>query len=141
LTRQTDPPSKPTKMSCHVDTPNPHANMTHQIHTPEIPPSLPKIPRQDITCQPPPPLPPRLRQRSRGRGWGAGPARLRILYRYFCFPGHNIYAFYIERINKYKMYCFRRRKNCKEGVRSWSPPGPVKGSVLHNLEYYRRPAG
>jgi hypothetical protein len=44
-------------------------------------------------------------------------------------------------INKYKMYCFRRKKDCKEGVRSWSPPGPIKGSVLHNLEYYRRPAG
>ena len=143
-----DPPSKYAKMACHGNTPNPHANVTRQIHEPKIPPSLLKIPRQDTTCQPPPPLPPTAPSAERGRGWGADPARLRILYRYFCFPsclhiltGHNIYAFYIERINKYKMYCFRRRKNCKEGVRSWSPPGPIKGSVLHNLGYYRRPAG
>ena len=48
--------------------------------------------------------------------------------------GHNIYAFYTERIKQvYKYIAFRRRKSCKEGVRSWSPPGPVKGSVLHNL--------
>jgi hypothetical protein len=92
LTRQNDPPSRPAKMSCHGNTPNPHANMTRQIHEPKIPPSPLKIPRQDTTCQPPPPLPPRLRQRSRGRGWGAGPARLRILYRYFCFPLH-VYIF------------------------------------------------
>jgi hypothetical protein len=64
------------------------------------------------------------------------------------FPEHHFSAKHtivfsptVERVNKYKMYCFRRRKNCKEVVRSWSPPGPIKGSVLHNLEYYRRPAG
>jgi hypothetical protein len=144
-----DPPSKPAKMSCHGNTPNPHANVTRQIHEPKIPPSLLKIPRQDTTCQPPPPPSPHGSVSGAGGGGGeptwpayasctgtfAFPSCLHIL------TGHNIYTFYIERVNKYKMYCFRRRKNCKEVVRSWSPPGPIKGSVLHNLEYYRRPAG
>ncbi len=84
--------------------PNPHVNVTRPTHKPKIPPSLLKIPRQDTTRQPPP-LPPWLRQRSGGGGGvEADPARLRILYRYFCFPsclhiliGHNIYAFYTER--------------------------------------------
>ena len=143
-----DPPSKPAKMSCHGNTPNPHANVTRQIHEPKIPPSLLKIPRKDTTCQPPPPLPPRLRQRSEGGGGEPTRPAYASCTGTFAFPsclhiltGHNIYTFYIERVNKYKMYCFRRRKNCKEVVRSWSPPGPIKGSVLHNLEYYRRPAG
>ena len=89
-----------------------------------------------------PPLPPRLRQRSGGGGESRpGPPThpvqvlLLSLTCLHILTGHNIYAFYTERINKYKMYCFRRRKNCKEGVRGWSPPGPIKGSVLHNLEY------
>jgi len=68
LTRQTDPPSRPAKMSCRRNTPNPHANVTRQTHKPKIPPSLLKIPRQDTTRQPPPPLPPRLRQRGGGGG-------------------------------------------------------------------------
>jgi hypothetical protein len=149
LTRQIDPPSGPAKMSCHGNTPNPPANMTRQIHLPEIPPSPLKIPRQDMTCQPPPPPPPGSANGAGGRGQGADPARLCILNRYFYFP-LNVYIFlqnitYTHSIqsgqNKYIMYCFRRRKSCKEGVRSWSPPGPVKGSVLHNLKYYRRPAG
>jgi hypothetical protein len=149
LTRQIDPPSGPAKMSCHGNTPNPPANMTRQIHLPEIPPSPLKIPQagHDLPASLPPP--PRLRQRSGGRGQRADPARLCILNRYFYFP-LNVYIFlqnitYTHSIqsgqNKYIMYCFRRRKSCKEGVRSWSPPGPVKGSVLHNLKYYRRPAG
>ena len=149
MTRQIDPPSGPAKMSCHGNTPNPPANMTRQIHLPEIPPSPLKIPRQDMTCQPPPPLPPTAPSAEQGEGVGSRPGPpthlvqvlLLSLTCLHILTGHNIYAFYIERINKYKMYCFRRRKNCKEGVRSWSPPGPIKGSVLHNLEYYRRPAG
>ena len=149
MTRQIDPPSRPAKMSCHGNTPNPHANITRQIHMPEIPPSPLKIPQAGHDLPAPPPLPPRLRQRSGGRGQRADPARLCILNRYFYFP-LNVYIFlqnitYTHSIqsgqNKYIMYCFRRRKSCKEGVRSWSPPGPVKGSVLHNLKYYRRPAG
>ena len=149
MTRQIDPPSGPAKMSCHGNTPNPPANMTRQIHLPEIPPSPLKIPQAGHDLPASSPLPPRLRQRSGGRGQGADPARLCILNRYFYFP-LNVYIFlqnitYTHSIqsrqNKYIMYCFRRRKSCKEGVRSWSPPGPVKGSVLHNLKYYRRPAG
>ena len=149
MTRQTDPPSRPAKMSCRGNTPNPPANMTRQIPLPEIPPSLLKIPRQDITCQSPPPLPPTAPSTEQGEGVGsrAGPPMhleqvlLLSLKCLHILTEHDIYAFYMERINEYKMYCFRRRKSCKEGVRSWSPPGPVKGSVLHNLEYYRRPAG
>ena len=140
MTRQIDPPSRPAKMSCHGNTPNPHANITRQIHMPEIPPSPLKIPQAGHDLPASPPLPPRLRQRSGGRGQRADPARLCILNRYFYFP-LNVYIFlqnitYTQFIqsgqNKYIMYCFRRRKSCKEGVRSWSPPGPVKGSVLHN---------
>jgi len=148
LTRQTDPPSRPAKMSCRGNTPNLHANVTRQTLKPKIPPSLFKIPRQDTTRQPPPPLPPRLRQRSGGGGgeptrpaYASCTGTFAFLTCLHILTGHNIYAFYIERINKYEMYCFRRRKNCKEGVRSWSPPGPNKGSVLHNLDYYRRSAG
>ncbi|MFN9905467.1 MAG: hypothetical protein ACK56F_04990 [bacterium] len=125
--------------------PYPHANETRLTHKPKIPPSLLKIPGRTQPASPPP-FPGS--GSGAGEGAGADPARLRILYRYFCFPSclhilteHNIYAFYIERINKYKSIAFRRRKNCKEGVRSWSPPGPNKGSVLHNLRHYRRPAG
>ena len=149
MTRQNDPPSRPAKMSCHGNTPNPHANMTRQTHEPKIPPSPLKIPRQDTTCQPPPPPPPPAPSAEQGEGVGSRPGPpthlvqvlLLSLTCLHILTGHNICAFYIERINKYKLYCVRRRKNCKEGVRSWSPPGPVKGSVLHNLEYYRRPAG
>ena len=122
--------------------------MTRQIHTPEIPPSLPKIPRQDITCQPPPP-PPHGSVNGAGEGAGSRPVppmhleqvpliSLKCLH---ILTEHDIYAFYMKRMNEYKMYCFRRRNSRKEGVRSWSPPGPVKGSVLHDLEYYRMPAG
>ena len=148
MTRQTDPPSRPAKMFCRGNTPNLHANVTRQTLKPKIPPSLFKIPRQDTTRQPPPPSP---HSSVSGAGEGVGsrpgpPTHLVqvLLLSLSCLhilTGHNIYAFYIERINKYKTYCFRRRKNYKEGVRSWSPPGPVKGSILHNLECYRRPAG
>ena len=129
-----------------MDLPYTPANETRLTYKAKIPPSLLKIPGRTRPASPP--SPPHGSGNGAGEGAGADPARPRILNRYFCSPsclhiltGHNIYALYIERINKYKMYCFRRRKNCKEGVRSWSPPGPVKGSVLHNLEYYRRPAG
>ena len=149
MTRQTDPPSRPAKMSCRRNTPNPHANVTRQTHKPKIPPPRFKIPRQDTTRQPPPPPSPHGSFSGAGEGVGSRPGPpthlvqvlLLSLTCLHILTGHNIYAFYIERINKYEIYCFRRRKNCKEGVRSWSPPGPVKGSVLHNLEYYRRPAG
>ena len=148
--RQTDPPNRPAKMSCHGNMPDPPASMTRQIHLPEIPPSPLKIPQagHDLPASSPLP-PPGSANGAGGRGQGADPARLCILNRYFYFP-LNVYIFlqnitYTHSIqsgqNKYIMYCFRRRKSCKEGVRSWSPPGPVKGSVLHNLKYYRRPAG
>ena len=146
---QIDPPNRPAIMSCHGNTPNPPANMTRQIHLPEIPPSPLKIPQAGHDLPASSPLPPGSANGAGGRGQGADPARLCILNRYFYFP-LNVYIFlqnitYTHSIqsgqNKYIMYCFRRRKSCKEGVRSWSPPGPVKGSVLHNLKYYRRPAG
>ena len=114
------------------------ANETRLTHKAKIPPSLLKIPGRTRPAGFPPP--PHGSGDGAGEGGGADPARPCILNRYFYFPlclhiltEHDIYAFHIERINKYKMYCFRRRKSCKEGVRSWSPPGPVKGSVLHNL--------
>jgi hypothetical protein len=149
LTRQIDPPSRPSKMSCHGNTPNPHANMTRQIHEPKIPPSPPQDPRAGPTPPPPPPPPPAAPSAEQGEGVGSRPGPpmhleqvlLLSLECLHILTGHDIYAFYIERINKYQMYCFRRRKSCKEGVRSWSPPGPVKGGVLHNLECCRRPAG
>ncbi len=145
---QTDPPSRPAKMSCRRNTPNPHANVTRQTHEPKIPLPCSRSPgRTQLASLPPPP--PTAPSAERGEGVGSRPGPpthpvqvlLLTLTCLHILTGHNIYAFYIERINKYKMYCFRRRKNCKEGVRSWSPPGPIKGSVLHNLEYYRRPAG
>ena len=55
---QTDPPNKSAKMSCHENLPDPPARMTRQIYLPEIPPSLLKIPRQNMARQPPPPPPP-----------------------------------------------------------------------------------
>ena len=58
LTRHIDPPSKPAKMSCRGDTPNPHANMTRPIHEPKIPPSLLKIPGRTQLASLPPPSPP-----------------------------------------------------------------------------------
>ncbi len=134
---QTDPPSRPAKMSCRGNTPNSHANITSQIPLPEIPSSLLKIPRQDMTCQPPPSSPPPAPPTEWGEGAESRPGPpvhleqvlLLSLECLHILTEHNIYAFYTERINEYKMYCFRRRKSCKEGVRSWSPPGPVKGGV------------
>ena len=40
------------------------------------------------------------------------------------------------------MYCCRRRNNCKEGVRSWSPPGPIKGMfyIIYLLQEVSRHA-
>ncbi len=83
--------------------PNPHANETRLTHKPKIPP----FPAQDPQAghnPPAPPPSPHGTATGAGEGAGADPARLRILYRYFCFPsclhiltGHDIYAFYIER--------------------------------------------
>ena len=52
---QTDPPNNPAKMSCYENLPDPPARMTRQIYLPEIPPSLLKIPRQNMARQPSPP--------------------------------------------------------------------------------------
>jgi len=35
---------------------------------------------------------------------------------------------------KYKYIAVGEGIIARRGVRSWSPPGPVKGSVLHNLD-------
>ncbi len=55
LTRQINPPKWSAKMSCHENLPDPPARMTRRIYLPEIPPSLLKIPRQNMARQPPPP--------------------------------------------------------------------------------------
>ncbi len=67
---QTDPPNKSAKMSCHENLPDPPARMTRQIYLPEIPPSLLKIPRQNMARQPSPP-------HSSANGAGRGGARSR----------------------------------------------------------------
>ena len=150
-------PTWPAKMTRQADPPKCLAMETRQIHTRTWPAKFTSqrspLPRsrspgrtQLASLPPPPPTAPSAEQ---GEGVGSRPGPpthlvqvlLLSLTCLHILTGHNIYAFYIERINKYNVYCFRRRKNCKEGVRSWSPPGPIKGSVLHNLEYYRRPAG
>ena len=150
MTRQIDPPSRPAKVSCHGNTPNPHANITRQIHMPEIPPSPLKIPQagHDLPASPPPPPPAPPTERGEGAESRPGPpvhleqVLLLSLECLHILTEHNVYAFYTERIKQvYKYITLGEGKSCKEGVRSWSPPGPVKGSVLHNLEYYRRPAG
>ena len=152
--RQLDQPNGPAPQIRQNGLPWEHAKSTRECDPPNSRAKDPPFPAQDpqaghnSPASPPPPPP---HGSVNGAGGGGGePTRpayasctgtsvsLACLH---ILTGHNIYAFYIERINKYKMYCFGRRKNCKEGVRSWSPPGPIKGSVLHNLEYYRRPAG
>ncbi len=143
---QLDPPNRPAKQNRQNVLPWKHARFTREhdppIHLPGIPPSPLKIPQAGHDLPASPPSPPRLRQRSRGEGAGSRPGPpvhleqvlLLSLECLHILTEHNIYAFYTERIKQvYKyVYCFRRRKSCKEGVRSWSPPGPVKGSVLHN---------
>jgi hypothetical protein len=151
--RQLDLPNGPAKQTRQNVLPWEHAKSTRECDPPNSRAKDPPFPAQDpqaghnLPASPPPP--PTAPSAEQGEGVGSRPGPpthlvqvlLLSLTCLHILTGHNIYAFYIERINKYKMYCFRRRKNCKEGVRSWSPPGPVKGSVLHNLEYYRRPAG
>jgi hypothetical protein len=149
---QLDPPNWPAKRTRPNVLPWKQAKYTREYDTPNSLAKDPPFPAQDPQAghnSPASPPPPRLRQRSGGEGVGNRPGPpmhlvqvlLLSLTCLHILTGHNIYASYIERINKYKIYCFRRRKDCKEGVRSWSPPGPVKGSVLHNLEHYRRSAG
>ena len=136
---QLDPPNRPAKWTRQNVLPWKHARSTREHDPPKSLARDPPFPAQDppgrtwLASLPPPP--PRLRQRSRRRGQRADPARLCILNRYFYFP-LNVYislqnTTYTHSIqsgwNKYIIYCFRRRKSCKEGVRSWSPPGPVKG--------------
>ena len=150
---QLDPPNWPAKQTRQNVLPWWHAKSTREYDPPNSRAKDPPFPAQDPQAghnSPASPPPPPHGSVNGAGGGGGKPTRpayasctgtsasLTCLH---ILTGHNIHAFYIERINKYKMYCFRRRKNCKEGVRSWSPPGPIKGSVLHNLEYYRRPAG
>ena len=151
---QLDPPNRPAKQTRQNVLPWKHAKSTREHDPPNSLARDPPFPAQDPQAghdlpasSPLPPTAPPTEQG--GGGQETDPARLCILNRYFYFP-LNVYIFlqnitYTHSIqsgqNKYIMYCFRRRKSCKEGVRSWSPPGPVKGSVLHNLKYYRRPAG
>ena len=146
---QLDPPNRPAKWTRQNVLPWKHAKSTREHDPPNSLAKDPPFPAQDPQAGHNLPASPHGSVSGAGGG-GGEPTRpayasctgtLLSLTCLHILTGHNIYAFYIERINKYKMYCFRRRKNCKEGVRSWSPPGPVKGSVLHNLEYYRRPAG
>ncbi len=106
LTRQIDPLSGPAKMSCHGNTPNPPANMTRQIHLPEISPSPLKIPQagHDSPASPPP-SPPGSANGAGGEGaWGrpGPPVHLEqvLLLSLECLhilTEHNIYAFYTER--------------------------------------------
>ncbi len=93
-------PTWPAKLTRQADPPKCLAVETRQIHTRMWPAKITsqrsplpcsRFPRQDTTHQPPP-LPPTAPSAERGRGWGADPARLRILYRYFCFP-LNVYIF------------------------------------------------
>jgi hypothetical protein len=135
---RTDPPYRPAKMSCHGNMPDPPASMTRQIYLPEIPPSPLKIPRQNMARQPPPPPPHGSANGAGGggaRSWPGPPVHLEqvLLLSHewlHILVKHSTYIFYTERIKwSIWIYCFRRRKSCKEGVRSWSPPGPVKGRV------------
>jgi hypothetical protein len=151
--RQLDLPNGPAKQTRQNVLPWEHAKSTRECDPPNSRAKDPPFPAQDpqeghnLPASPPPSPHGSVSGAGGGGGEPTRPAYASCTGT-FAFPsclhiltGHNIYAFYIERVNKYKMYCFRRRKNCKKGVRSWSPPGPIKGSVLHNLEYYRRPAG
>ena len=141
---QLDPPNRPAKQTRQNVLPWKHAKSTREHNPPNSHARDPPFPAQDPPGRTwlaslPPPSPP---GSANGAGEGAEsrpgpPVHLEqvLLLSLKCLhilTEHNIYAFSTERINKYKMYCFRRRKSCKEGVRSWSPPGPVKGSVLHN---------
>ena len=133
LTRQTDPPSRPAKMSCHGNTPNPPANMTRQIHLPEIPPSLLKIPRQDMTCQPPPPTAPPTEQGEGARSRPGPPVHLEqvLLLSLECLhilTEHNIYAFYTERIRQvYKYITLGEGRVARRGWGAGLLPAPLKG--------------
>jgi hypothetical protein len=151
--RQLDLPNGPAKQTRQNVLPWEHAKSTRECDPPNSRAKDPPFPAQDpqeghnLPASPPPSPHGSVSGAGGGGGEPTWPAYASCTGT-FAFPsclhiltGHNIYTFYIERVNKYKMYCFRRRKNCKEVVRSWSPPGPIKGSVLHNLEYYRRPAG
>ena len=150
--RQLDPPYRPAKQTRKNVLPWGHAKSTREYDPPNSRAKDPPFPAQDPQAgHNSPASPPSPHGSVSGAGGGGGePARpayasctgtFAFLTCLHILTGHNIYAFYIERINKYKSITFRRRKNCKEGVRSWSPPGPNKGSVLHNLRYYRKSAG
>ena len=143
---QLDPPNWPAKQTRQNVLPWKHAKSTREHDPPNSLARDPPFPAQDPQAghnlpasPPPPPTAPSAEQGDGVGSWPGPPTHLVqvLLLSLTCLhilTGHNIYAFYIERMNKYKMYCFRRRKNCKEGVRSWSPPGPNKGSVLHNFK-------
>jgi hypothetical protein len=102
LTRQINPPKWPAKMSCHENLPDPPARMTRRIHLPEIPPSLLKIPRQNMARQPFPP--PHSSANRAGGGQGVDPARLCTLNRYFSFSFSHLMNGYIFLYNTIHTY-------------------------------------
>ncbi len=124
-------------MSCHGNTPNPPANMTRQIHLPEIPPSPLKIPQagHDLPASSPLP-PPRLPQRSRGEGARSRPGPpvhleqvlLLSLECLHILTEHNIYAFYTEQIKQvHKYIALGERKVARRGWGAGLLPAPLKG--------------
>ena len=132
---------------CQTVLPWKHARSTREYDPPNLLARDPPFPAQDspgrtwlASLLPPPPHgSANGAERGRARSWPGPPVHLEqvLLLSHECLhilAKHNIYIFYTERTKQvYKYIAFRRRKSCKEGVRSWSPPGPVKGSVLHNL--------
>ncbi len=132
ITRRNDPrkirrgnlPDLCATLTRWIYSPEIGANATRGICLPENPPSPLRIPRQDPARHPPPP-PATPHNVGGGRGQGAGdwpgspmhPEQVLLL----SFPlhewlhiliWHNIYAFYTERINKWKYnYIAFRRKN------------------------------
>ena len=143
-TRQINAPNWPAKQTRQNVLPWKHARSTCEYDPPNLLARDPPFPAQDppgrtwlaSLLPPPPPTAPPTEQGERGaRSRPGPPVHLEqvLLLSHECLhilAKHNIHTFYTERIKQvYKYIAFRRRKNCNEGVRSWSPPGPVKGSI------------
>jgi hypothetical protein len=111
-------------------------------------PSFPAQNPQARSARHPPPPPQQLRQRRRGEGAGDWPGSPmhpeQVLL--LSFPSHewlhiliwhNTYAFYTERINEWKYNYITLGEGiiCQEGVRSQSPPAPLKGMFCMNCDY------
>ena len=124
---QLDPPNRPAKQTRQNVLPWKHAKSTSEHDPPNSlardPPFPAQDPQADMTCQPPPPPPPTAPSAEQGEGVGSRPGPpthlvqvlLLSLTCLHILTGHNIYAFYMERIISIKCIALGEGRIARKG--------------------------